>query len=480
LIAVGILQLAILFVTLARAKGLAIVLGPEGLGVVGTIDQLLITLAQISALGIPYTAMKFMSAAHSRSQDAYRLEFAIFGRLMLILAFLAGTAGMVVLLFDPDWLGKETVQYRDAMFIAVFGVPALMLTFFLPQALAAGQKPSSAAIFNLLMQAFLATAALLGAITSGIYGLYVATTATGLIFIVLSLIIFSRFYGLSVLRKKTVPRSEDSTKPMIVRMAFAAYSSLVSFAVCMLVIRYTVLVTVGEADTGFLHAALAVALSVGSILATMNNLYLAPELNRAIPVEEKFSKANSFGGLIALLLLVAAVPVALFPGLTLTILYTGEFLPAATALILCIVWQGLYQLAGVYLQLLIGLNHLRFAAFSTVLGFLISGILAVAFVDQFGILIAPLALIAGTLVSTFLSISLLVVASGMAIPWAVLFKFFLAAAILGAGTLFSVSSELTISGAAARAVFSGVAILIAWRLHASDPVLKLPFGGRMP
>ena len=480
MIGVGILQLAILFVALARAKGLAIVLGPEGLGIVGTIDQLVITLAQMGSLGIPYTAMKFMSAAHSRSREAYLEEFAVFGRTMLAMALVAVGVGVSVLLFAPDVLDSVTAQYRDAVFVAIFAVPTMMMAFFLPQALAAAQRPNSAALFNLAVQGSLAIAALTGAVLSGIYGLYIATALAGTAFIVLSLVVLARFQGLSVFRKRTARAPGAARDPLVLRTAFMAYSSLVAYALCLLVIRYAVLRSVGEAATGFLQAALAVALSIGSILATMNNLYLAPALNRALPAVEKFIQARNFASLIALLLLAAAVPVALFPGLTLTILYTSQFTPAATALILCVLWQGLHQFAGVYLQVLIGQDHLRFATFSTILGLVISSVLVFVLVGRFGIIAAPLALIAGSLVSAVLNVARLAAVEKMPVPWDVAARYLLAAvAVLGAGLLFAPASELTLQGMALRAGYWAAALLVAWVLHARDPVLKMRAGARL-
>ena len=76
MITVGLIQLVILVFALLRSKGLAVMLGPEGVGIIGAMDQLVVTVTQISAFGIPFTAMKFMSAAHSTDQQAFRSCFA--------------------------------------------------------------------------------------------------------------------------------------------------------------------------------------------------------------------------------------------------------------------------------------------------------------------------------------------------------------------------------------------------------------------
>ncbi len=479
MIVVGILQFAILLVGLARAKGLAIILGPEGVGVVGTIDQLVITVAQIGALGIPYTAMKFMSSAHSRSNAEYLKTFAAFGRVMLFLAALSGLVIVGVFAFFPDMLDPGAGLHRQTLLLAILSVPALMLTFFLPQVLAAAQRSRRAAVFNLISLAVLTGAALWGASVGGVYGLYIGTTITCAVFILIMLIVFHRVFGLSVFRKGVSVKQELARKPNVLRTAFMSYTSLVAYAVCMLIVRYTVLDQLGDTETGYLQAALSIALSVGSILAAMIVLQLAPALNRDTPALEKFSQANSFAARVALLIIIGSVPIALFPNLVLSVLYAPAFVPAVSALILCLVWQGLFQLMTIYQQLLIGLNHLRFTAVSTVVGLLVSGLLVYVLIARFGILAAPLALIAGTSLTVTLNIARLVQSEKMPLPWAVLARFALAAGlVLGASLLFSGQAEFSLNWFSYRAVFALSVAAFVWFLISPQDRLLVTAGIR--
>ena len=104
MIVIGLIQVAILLFSLLRAKGLAVMLGPEGVGVIGTMDQLIVTVTQVAAFGIPIAAMKFMSAAHSTSDDAFRDCYAAFVRIMIGLALCVTALGIGVQLFVPDLL----------------------------------------------------------------------------------------------------------------------------------------------------------------------------------------------------------------------------------------------------------------------------------------------------------------------------------------------------------------------------------------
>ena len=117
MIAVGALQFFILLVALLRSKALAVIAGPEGVGVIGIIDQIIITVAQFGALGLPFAAMKFMSAAHGVSDDAYRDSFAAFGRILLALAATATVIGGAFILFASPGTG-ELAPYRGAVALA--------------------------------------------------------------------------------------------------------------------------------------------------------------------------------------------------------------------------------------------------------------------------------------------------------------------------------------------------------------------------
>ena len=477
MIAVGLIQLVILVFALIRAKVLAVMLGPEGMGVIGTMDQLVITLTQIAAFGIPFAAMKSMSAAHSTSQDAFRSSYAAFARIMLGLSAVATVLGIAVTEFAPGLL-SGLAEYRGVVRVAMLSVPPTMMTLLIAHTLAAGQMPRSAALYNLAFAASMAMTGLVGAWFAGISGFYIGAAVAGGLTVVVTMIWMTRGIGLSVLRPGVSIRHELTLRPNVARTALAASLSLVAFSGTMLIIRYATIEALGEAPTGLLQAALSLALSVGSILATMNGLYLAPSLNRTETNDVKFSKATRFSSRVALLLVAGAVPAALLPSLGLAILFTTAFVPAAMTLILCLIWQCSFQLKTVYLQLLIGVDRPMAAGMASLLSMAVTSACVFAFVGPLGILAGPAALITGEVVSIAFMVARLVRVAGMPVPWGVLGRFIGAGlAIGGAGLVFDPAVILPgPADFALRLCYGIVAVLIIWLTMPADLTLGATAG----
>ncbi len=477
MIAVGLIQLVILVFALVRAKALAVMLGPEGMGIIGTMDQLVVTLTQIAAFGIPFAAMKSMSAAHSTSQDAFRNSYTAFARIMLGLSVLATVLGIAVAEFAPGLL-NGIAEYREIVRVAMLSVPPTMMTILIAHTLAAAQMPRSAAIYNLGFAASMALTGLVGAWLAGIWGFYIGAAAAGGLTVVVMMIWMTRRIGLSVLRPGISIRHELTLRPNVGRTALSASLSLVAFSGTMLIVRYAIIEALGEAPTGLLQAALSLALSVGSILATMNGLYLAPSLNRTETEDVKFSKATRFSSRVALLLVAGAVPAALLPSLGLAILFTTAFVPAAMALILCLIWQCAFQLKTVYLQLLIGIDRPLAAGTASLLSMAVTSACVFILVRPLGILAGPAALIAGEAVAIAFMVARLVRVARMPVPWAVLARFIWAGvAIGGAGLVFD--PTVILPGPAdfvLRLCYGVVAVLVIWMTMPADLTLDASFG----
>jgi len=470
MIAVGVLQFLILLVALARGKALAVMMGPEGVGVIGIIDQIVVTVAQFSALGLPFAAMKFMSAAHSRSEDDYRDSFAAFARVLLVLAGAVVVVGVVVTLTVPEAAG-ELEDYRGALVVSIFVVPLTMLTILIAHTIAAAQKPQMAATFNLVFAATATGAALAGLAVAGITGFYVGSVAAGVLVLGGALIYLHHELGLSLLRRAVSMRREFRQLSLILRTSMAAYVTFVSASALLLFMRYEVLQSEGVFQVGLLQSALGVALSVGSILATLGSLYLAPSMNRADPPSIKFRKAADFNALTAFYIVLGAVPVALVPGLVLTILFTDIFAAAAVALVLCLIWQMLSQVATTYSHVLIGIDRPVSAVFATLVS-VVPGVIAVSLLTgPLGILAAPIALILSTLVRLALIVALLVLREGMAVPWPTALRYLGVTVAIGAApVLFDPAVVLPdAAGLASRAAYALAMIGLAWLVKRPAP-----------
>lgn len=463
MIVVGGIQFLILLVALARGKALAVMLGPEGVGVIGTVDQFIVTVAQFCALGIPFAAMKSMSAAHSESDAAFRRTFAAFARIIFYIS-----AAVALVASSTEFLAHAAfgglAEYRDVLLLALFAVPATILTILIAHTFASAQMPRAAAVYNLVFASALALAALLGAALGGVWGFYFGTVLGGVIVLAAAFLWLRRKLGLSPFNKGTPVWRELRGKRLIVDTAVSAYANLVSASALLLLVRYVVLQGEGEAEVGLLQSALGVALSAGSILATLTTLYLAPSLNRTAPREDKFRSAASFARTAAFYMTLGGVPVALFPGLVLTILYTGAFTGAAAALVLCLIWQGLALPMTTYSHLLVGIDRPVAATVTTLVSIAV-GIATVFFlVEPWGLIAAPLALILTALVRTGLVAALLVGQNGMPMPWGVLARYLgVTAAIGGAALLFDVSVAVPdIAGFAWRGLYALAVTGLMW------------------
>src|SRR5260370_41054133 len=101
---IGVLQVAVTLVNLLRSKVVAVLLGPEGVGVIGLVDQLVQLVLYASTLSLPFAAVRFLSRAHSEGQEAFTRSFGSFLRALLILTSVGTVLGGGVALVRPDFL----------------------------------------------------------------------------------------------------------------------------------------------------------------------------------------------------------------------------------------------------------------------------------------------------------------------------------------------------------------------------------------
>jgi O-antigen/teichoic acid export membrane protein len=134
------------------------------------------------------------------------------------------------------------------------------------------------------------------------------------------------------------------------------------------------------------------------VLNPANGLYLTPIMNRNIEKWEKIKAALEFEKKLAIVLILAAVPVVLFPELLLTVLFSTEFTVAARFVFLFVFAQCISQLAGVHQALLIGFDDLKVYSLITCTGHICLGILAWFLIPPLGIFGAALGFIAGYLI----------------------------------------------------------------------------------
>lgn len=459
LFSIVILQLLTILVGLARAKGLSILLGPAGFGIVSIIDQVALTLMYIAGLGLPFTALRYMARSHSDSLQHFRRTTATFAHLLVCLALLMTALAAFAAKWWPALFGAQLLPYRTPLMLALVGIPVGMLSILFVNMLAAAQRPGAAVGLNLLMSAALSAAAVGGAWLDGLGGLYLTTAIFGAAAIAGSAIYLRRMLGLRLAIRPADVGRQLREQPDIVSSSASVYVQFTAQALGLLAVRYVVLVSLGEASAGLLQASLSIALTVGAILYPMCNLYLAPLVNRQMPMQEKVHATNDFAAKMLFLLMIGALPVVLFPALLLGLLYTPAFVAAATTLFLFVLWQCVFQIANVYQQLLMGLDDMRSTAWAGVIGCGSAALLATALVPAIGLGGAPIALVAGMLVHGAVVAVRLRRRFHVSIPRHVVVRaMYVSSVVLGAGLLFASRPEGSLPEIGTRALFVVVSL----------------------
>jgi O-antigen/teichoic acid export membrane protein len=463
LVSIGAIQIVIMFVALVRAKVLSVLLGPSGFGVVSTIDQATQTAMQLAHLSLPFTALKFMSRRHSDGHDPFERTYASFFRALLGVAVVAVLVLEVLLWLRPSAFGAELVAYRRYFAIAFLGIPSLMLNVMLINTLAAAQRGATGAVTNLLVGAVAAAAAIAGVTIGGFGGLYVASVVSSLAVTAAIVWFLRRSLNVSVTAHGARLRDELRESPEIVSYSLYVYIAVGAYLVAVLVTRFFVFDALGPTGAGWLQALLSIALTVGAVMTPMSGLYLAPMLNRQMPVDAKLGVANDFALKIAPLFLLGGVAVSLFPSLALTVLFSQKFAAAAGVLFLYVVWQCLHHLVNVYLQLLIGLDDVRFYALINVVAYACAALVFRPLIGAYGLGGAAIALAVASIVNAIGTAARLALRFDARIGALVLLRGGAAvAAIMGAGALFRDSAELSASGISLRVAYLVAVSLLLW------------------
>lgn len=382
---ISFLQLLAILVGFASTKVVAVLGGPEGVGVISTLGQIVQTAAHLSALSLPFAAVKFLSRSHSQSQAAFKSCYASFLRILLTLSF-AGTALMVgLLVFRPNMLGAEIFKYKGLLSIGLLSLPAMVLGGFLINVLAAAQKSRTSAAVIVTTTAAVAIASCLGIWLGGLRGFYIGNVLANLLVIAALLVYLRQSLHLPFYDRGVSIIEEFRRSPDIIPFAVLQYFSTMMYSCSFLVARYTMLASHGETMAGLLQSVMAIPLAIGAVLNPANGLFLTPIMNRSIDPWEKVQTALDFQKKLVLIQAAISLPIVLFPSLALTILYSSKFAVAGQFIFLFIVWQSLSQLAGVHQALMIGLDDMK--AYATITGgaYLISLLFCWLSVPRYGI-----------------------------------------------------------------------------------------------
>lgn len=475
MLSMAVVQGLTVLVGLLRAKGLALVLGPAAFGVVSTTDQVVVTVATLGALALPFTAMKFMARSHTEGDAAFRRSAAGFLRLAILLGVLATAVGSAVIAWHPSTFGADLAAYQRVLRVAILGAAPTVVLMVVVNTLAAARRPAVAAGLNLLATAGLALAATAGAWWRGVVGVYELSVTAAALATVLALRYLAGVLGVRLDAPHTGILAALRGEPTIAGYSLCFYVTFASISIMMLLVRTVVLSRLGEVAVGQLQAVFSVALTVGAVLYPLSNLYLGPLANSRAPAAEKARVAEEFVGRMLLLLLAAVTPVLLFPGGILRVLFTAAFVPVAAVLWLFVLWQCVFQIAYVYQQILIGLDDVVVAATALLAGCALAIALAPALTTRMGLGGVAVALASGMTVWGAAVAIRLRARHGVRVPRRVLLRLggvLLVVAVLG--RLFGTAPNASAAALAARlAAAAGVAALLVWLSDPQERNLKL-------
>jgi PST family polysaccharide transporter len=409
ILTIGTIQILAIAVNFIRTKLVAVLAGPEGVGVISTIDQVVQSAAYFSALSLPFASVKFLSKAHSEGDEAFKRTYTSFLKVLLMLAAAGTVVVTSTVFFRPQLLGQEALKYKALLLVALLGVPTMVLGGFFTQVFAAAQKYKHSSVLTVITGAGLTSASVIGIIAAGVLGLYIGNVIAGTLVTIGVLIYLRRAFNLPLYNRAASFIAELRRNPNIIPFSFMLYLGALTYSTSFLVVRYAVLKNYGEANAGLLQGAIALSLAIGLVLNPANGLFLTPIMNRNIEKGEKIKAAIEFEKKLAIILSIVSMPVVLFPHLLLVILFSTKFAIASQFVFLFVVSQCISQLAGVHQALLIGFDDLKTYSVITCVGHISLGLLSLLLVPRYGIFGAAVAFITAysiILISTFIRLRL--------------------------------------------------------------------------
>lgn len=356
---VGVLQFSVLVVMLLRSKVLAMLLRPEGVGIVSTLDQLAQFVAQVAALSIIAAPTRFVARA---TVDGIESVTAMYSSLLkiLLLSTAGGTAAAVTLLYlQPQVLGSGLDAYRTLAIIAAVTAPTLALSGFIANVSAATAGYKTTSVYLLIAALGSLGAAWFGVRLGGIAGLYYGNLIVGVAAVV----------GLAVYLRVKVPlrfkwrastiRATVRQHPDIVRYCSTTY--VLSFAqpLAYLVVRSLMLQRLGSAEAGYFQAAFTLSSIASALLMQAIRVYLEPVVNSATDDRLRMSAANEFQRIFSVLILLGTLPLVLFPADLVAMLFTRAFTPVSSVVFVFVLADTLFLCNQVYATVLMAVDDFR-------------------------------------------------------------------------------------------------------------------------
>lgn len=405
IVTIGAIQVVAIVVNLLRSKTMAVLLGPQGVGIVSVVDQFTQLVVQITAVGLPFAAVKFLSRSHSRDAGAFRTTYASLLRVLLVMTGGGAVISLAILYWHPEWLGRDLLAYRRFLLPALLGGPLFALHGFFLSVLAAAQQPRSSALLTLVIAVVLTAAVIAGISVGGITGLYWGIWLASLLIAGGVVVYLKRRLGLPIVDRTAGLWNEWRANRDAVTFSLVLYGTSFTYALAYFVARYAVLHNIGERGAGLLQAAIALSGTLYLVLGPTNGLYLTPILNRNIPAHDKIQAATSFQGRLMVLVGVMAMLIVLFPRVIVSLFFSAAFVEVGRALFVFVIAQCIGQLNGVTQALLVGVDDLKAYGAVVAAGHLSAAAFSWLLVPAYGVLGVGIALLISSVVVWILTMA---------------------------------------------------------------------------
>ena len=127
LLGIGAPQALAVLVNFARTKVAAVLVGPEGIGVISIIDQTIQFVANLCTLNFSRSTVKFLSKAHSEGGDAFCDGYAVVLKALLVLGTVGALVTTSLVLFRIDLLPAVIAPYKILLLVGLLGIPGMAL-----------------------------------------------------------------------------------------------------------------------------------------------------------------------------------------------------------------------------------------------------------------------------------------------------------------------------------------------------------------
>ncbi len=395
--AIGFLQTLSILANVARAKVIAVLVGPEGVGVVGVIDQMVLVVMNLSALSLPFSALTILSRSYGEDPATFKQTYLTFLAILSVLT-LAGTAGAVGLVVArSSLLGDNLLRYHRPLILGILSVPALAVSTFGASVLAAAQRARQSAVVAAGGATALFLAAAVGIPGGGLEGLYLGSLVLGVLVAAAIFRHLRRELRLPLFERNVSLVAEVRRHPDLVFYCVSYFAVSAAYPLAWLIARHSVLERYGEVEAGLLQALIALTLGFGTVLRPVNTQLLLPIVSGPGDTDRKFRDTVGVQRRLTVILALLAMPLILFPQWILALLYSRVFTVASPYLYLFIVAEMILILGGTYQVLVLGMDDRRAWALPYFLGYACLGTMSWGLGREYGVLGVAVAAITSSL-----------------------------------------------------------------------------------